>query len=41
MIETGFDLPMSANATLGLSYVGQFGGHNTDNGAKADLSVRF
>ncbi|KAA3447867.1 autotransporter outer membrane beta-barrel domain-containing protein [Mesorhizobium sp. SARCC-RB16n] len=41
VIEAGFDLPMSANATLGLSYIGQFGAHNTDNGAKADLSVRF
>ncbi|TGV55499.1 autotransporter outer membrane beta-barrel domain-containing protein [bacterium M00.F.Ca.ET.141.01.1.1] len=41
VIEAGFDLQMSTNATLGLSYVGQFGGHNTDNGAKADLSVRF
>ena len=29
------------NATLGLSYTGQFGSHATDNGAKANLSVRF
>ncbi|MDX8457005.1 autotransporter outer membrane beta-barrel domain-containing protein [Mesorhizobium sp. VK9D] len=41
VIEAGFDLQMSANATLGLSYVGQFGGHSTDNGAKANLNVRF
>jgi uncharacterized protein with beta-barrel porin domain len=32
---------MAANATLGLSYSGQFGGGATDNGAKANLSVKF
>jgi outer membrane autotransporter protein len=41
VIEAGFDLQMSANATLGLSYVGQFGSHITDNGARANLNVRF
>jgi outer membrane autotransporter protein len=41
VIEAGFDLPMSANATLGLSYAGQFGSHGVDNGAKANLNVRF
>ncbi|WP_292509521.1 autotransporter domain-containing protein [Mesorhizobium sp.] len=41
VIEAGFDLPMSANATLGLSYAGQFGSRITDNGAKAKLDVRF
>ena len=40
-IEAGFDLKMSANATLGLSYAGQFGGGATDNGAKANLNVKF
>ncbi|TPK96254.1 MULTISPECIES: autotransporter domain-containing protein [unclassified Mesorhizobium] len=41
VIEAGFDVPMSANATLGLSYSGQFGSHTADNGAKANLSVKF
>ncbi|WP_292236685.1 autotransporter domain-containing protein [Mesorhizobium sp.] len=41
VIEAGFDLQMSANATLGLFYAGQFGAHAADNGAKANLNVRF
>jgi subtilase-type serine protease len=41
LIEAGIDLQMSANATLGLSYAGQFGSHTADNGAMADLSVKF
>jgi outer membrane autotransporter protein len=41
LIEAGFDLQMSANATLGLSYAGQFGAHAADNGARADVSVKF
>ena len=41
VIEAGVDLQMSTNATLGLSYVGQFGAHSTDNGAKANLNVKF
>jgi outer membrane autotransporter protein len=41
VVEAGLDLNMSANATLGLSYAGQFGSHTADNGAKANLNVRF
>ena len=41
IVEAGLDLKMSANATLGLSYSGQFGAHAADNGANADLSVKF
>ncbi|MER8580763.1 autotransporter outer membrane beta-barrel domain-containing protein [Mesorhizobium sp. M1423] len=41
VIEAGLDLQMSANATLGLSYSGQFGSGVVDNGAKADLRVKF
>ena len=41
VIEAGFDLQMSANATLGLFYAGQFGSHTADNGAGANLNVRF
>ncbi|MER9894014.1 autotransporter outer membrane beta-barrel domain-containing protein [Mesorhizobium sp. M0119] len=41
LVEAGLDLQMSANATLGLSYSGQFDGGVVDNGAKADLRVKF
>ncbi|WP_287222903.1 autotransporter domain-containing protein [Mesorhizobium sp.] len=41
VIEAGFDLQVSANATFGLSYAGQFGAHAANNGAKANLNVRF
>jgi len=41
VVEAGFDLKMAANATLGLSYTGQFGGGATDSGANASLSVKF
>ncbi|MEI8720194.1 autotransporter outer membrane beta-barrel domain-containing protein (plasmid) [Mesorhizobium sp. ISC11] len=41
VIEAGIDLKMSANATLALSYSGQFGGGAVDNGAKLDLAVKF
>ncbi|RUX25380.1 autotransporter outer membrane beta-barrel domain-containing protein [Mesorhizobium sp. M7A.F.Ca.US.011.01.1.1] len=41
LIEAGIDLKMSANATLGLSYSGQFGDGVVDQGGKIDLSVKF
>ncbi|WP_181173838.1 autotransporter domain-containing protein [Mesorhizobium sp. B2-3-12] len=41
VIEAGFDLKMAANATLGLSYSGQFGGGSSDNGARVNLGVKF
>ncbi|RVA34424.1 autotransporter outer membrane beta-barrel domain-containing protein [Mesorhizobium sp. M7D.F.Ca.US.004.03.1.1] len=41
VIEAGLDLNMSANATLALSYTGQFGSGTADQGAKVDLSLRF
>ncbi|WP_180375657.1 autotransporter domain-containing protein [Mesorhizobium sp. 8] len=41
VLEAGLDFAVSERATLGLSYTGQFGAHATDNGAKANLSVRF
>lgn len=40
-IQAELDFAISDNATLGLSYSGQFGGRATDNGAKANLNVRF
>lgn len=41
VVEAGLDFNMSANATLGLSYTGQFGGGTVDQGAKVDLAVTF
>ena len=41
VVEAGLDLPISVNATLGLSYSGQFGGGAVDNSAKVDLGVKF
>jgi len=41
VLEAGLDFAISDRATLSLSYTGQFGAHATDNGAKANLSVRF
>ncbi|TPN13043.1 autotransporter outer membrane beta-barrel domain-containing protein [Mesorhizobium sp. B2-1-3] len=41
VIEAGLDLNMSANATLGLSYTGQFGSGTVEQGAKVDLGVKF
>ncbi|ESY72056.1 autotransporter outer membrane beta-barrel domain-containing protein [Mesorhizobium sp. M0051] len=41
VVEAGLDLNMSANATLKLSYTGQFGGGTVDQGAKVNLGLRF
>ncbi|MER8376276.1 autotransporter outer membrane beta-barrel domain-containing protein [Mesorhizobium sp. M1406] len=41
LVEAGVDLHLAANATLGLSYSGQFGGGGIDQGAKVDLGIRF
>jgi outer membrane autotransporter protein len=41
VLEAGLDFVLSDNATLGVSYTGQFGSDARDNGAKADLSVKF
>ncbi|QDB99277.1 autotransporter domain-containing protein [Mesorhizobium sp. 8] len=41
VLEAGLDFAISDNATLGLSYTGQFGAHATDNGAKADFDIQF
>ncbi|MER9940115.1 autotransporter domain-containing protein [Mesorhizobium sp. M0088] len=41
VVEAGLDFNMSANATLGLAYTGQFGGGTVDQGAKVDLAVKF
>ncbi|OQM76135.1 autotransporter domain-containing protein [Manganibacter manganicus] len=41
VLEAGLDFAISDRATLGISYSGQFGGGAHDNGAKANLSVRF
>ncbi|MER9437607.1 autotransporter domain-containing protein [Mesorhizobium sp. M0618] len=41
VIEAGLDFNMSANAKLGVSYSGQFGGGGVDQGAKVDLGIKF
>jgi outer membrane autotransporter protein len=41
VVEAGLALKMSANATLGVSYTGQFGGGALDQGAKVDLGIKF
>ncbi|RUX24617.1 autotransporter outer membrane beta-barrel domain-containing protein [Mesorhizobium sp. M7A.F.Ca.US.011.01.1.1] len=41
VVEAGLDFNMSANATLGVSYSGQFGGGTVDQGAKVDLGIKF
>jgi len=41
LVEAGFDVQLAANATLGLSYAGQFGPGAFDNGFKASFGVKF
>ncbi|MCZ8546090.1 autotransporter outer membrane beta-barrel domain-containing protein [Mesorhizobium qingshengii] len=41
LVEAGFDVQLAQNATLGLSYAGQFGPDAFDNGFKANLGVKF
>jgi len=41
VLEAGLDFAVSDNATLGVSYSGQFGSGARDNSAKADFSIRF
>lgn len=41
VMEAGFDVQLAANATLGLSYTGQFGPDAFDNGFKASVGVKF
>lgn len=41
LVEAGFDVQLAHNATLGLSYAGQFGPDAFDNGFKANLGIKF
>ncbi|WP_202359070.1 autotransporter outer membrane beta-barrel domain-containing protein [Mesorhizobium sp. 113-3-3] len=41
LVEAGFDVQLARNATLGLSYAGQFGADAFDNGFKANLGIKF
>ncbi|TPM38713.1 autotransporter domain-containing protein [Mesorhizobium sp. B2-3-4] len=41
LVEAGFDVQLARNATLGLSYAGQFGPDAFDNGFKANLGIKF
>nr|WP_283817480.1 autotransporter domain-containing protein [Bradyrhizobium liaoningense] len=40
-IDTGLDLAISNNATLGVSYNGQFGSGVTDNSVRANFRMKF
>jgi len=41
VVEAGLDFAISPTATLGVSYGGQFGSGDRDQGVKANLSVKF
>jgi subtilase-type serine protease len=41
LIEAGLDLALSARATIGVSYTGQFAGNVTDNAAKGKFTWKF
>ncbi|MGH6763651.1 MAG: autotransporter outer membrane beta-barrel domain-containing protein [Phyllobacterium sp.] len=41
VVEAGLDLNLGQNATLGLSYGGQFGSEAKDNSARASFSLKF
>lgn len=41
VIEAGLDFDISPDATVGLSYAGQFGGGDRHHGVRANLGVRF
>jgi outer membrane autotransporter protein len=41
VIDAGLDLAVSRSASLGLSYNGQFGSGATDQGVRADFSMKF
>lgn len=41
LIEAGFDVKLSKNATLGISYTGQFGSDVQQNGVDARFSLKF
>ncbi|MBD9651816.1 autotransporter domain-containing protein [Ensifer sp. ENS09] len=41
VIEAGLDFAVAPEATLGLTYTGQFGGGVSDQSVKANLSVKF
>ncbi|ADV12974.1 outer membrane autotransporter barrel domain protein [Mesorhizobium ciceri biovar biserrulae WSM1271] len=41
ILDVGFDIAIAHNATLGLTYGGQFGSRAADQSVKANLAVRF
>ncbi len=41
VLEAGLDFAVAPDATLGLTYAGQFGGGVSDQSVKANLSVKF
>jgi hypothetical protein len=41
LVEAGVDLSMTTAATLGRTYLGQFGSGSSDNGFKVRLGLEF
>lgn len=41
LIEAGLDFQLSPTATIGISYIGQFGSNSYENGANAKLRIKF
>ncbi|MGC4026220.1 MAG: autotransporter domain-containing protein [Mesorhizobium sp.] len=41
VLEAGFDVDVTPNASLGLSYAGQYGDGEVDQGVRADFKLRF
>ena len=41
VVEAGFDVDLTGNATLGLSYNGRFGSGTNDHSARASFGVKF
>ncbi len=41
VVEAGFDVDVAPNAALGLSYTGQYGDGEVDQGVRADFKYRF
>lgn len=38
LLEVGADMSIGLGATLGLSYIGQYAGHEQDNGVRGRLN---
>ena len=41
VVDAGFDFRLAPNATLGISYGGQFGAGSLDQSVRGNLSIKF